>query len=176
MNEPKIVPNREDTEVPSGKCLHMFEGDCLGLTGRCICGAHMNLRTHEVTEAPAMLKFYGGPDDGRWDPFKRADDITLVAGGTGRIKITPDPGDPGEVEKKVWSALAKVHAELGRSTEEHGWFNSKHEGYAVIKEQLDDLWDGIKSKMWTDQERYNEAMQVAAMAIKYMVCFKPDGR
>ena len=48
-------------------------------------------------------------------------------------------------------------------------FNSEHEGYAVILEEMDELWDGIKNNKRTTQlERMEEAVQIAAMAVKYV--------
>jgi ribosomal protein L11 len=45
-----------------------------------------------------------------------------------------------------------------------------HEGYAIIKEELDELWDEIKKKEGTRSNKIlrHEAMQVAAMAIRFM--------
>lgn len=47
-------------------------------------------------------------------------------------------------------------------------FNSYHEGFAIIKEELDELWEEIKSKGRKKDNLYKEAMQVAAMAIRFM--------
>ena len=43
-----------------------------------------------------------------------------------------------------------------------------HEGYAIIKEELDELWEEIKSKNRTPTNLYIEAMQVAAMGVRFM--------
>ena len=45
-------------------------------------------------------------------------------------------------------------------------FNTAHEGYAVIKEELEELWDGIKKDDWKNIEE--EAVQVGAMAMKLL--------
>ncbi len=161
MKEPKLIPNRENLEG-GALCRHLFETDVLGLTGRCLCGAHMNMHTHEVTEAPAWRPG-PGPE------YLRADDtIKLVAGGTEVLRVLTKYSNAD-----VWNVLIKIHNELDRATKKYGSFHSKHEGYAVLKEQVDELWDSIKDKHVTDKERYNEAMRVAAMAVKYMLCFKP---
>lgn len=50
-------------------------------------------------------------------------------------------------------------------------FNSAHEGYAVMLEEVDELWDEVKaqnSERKIDNMRA-EAKQVAAMAISFMV-------
>lgn len=76
-------------------------------------------------------------------------------------------------------------------------FNSSHEGYAVILEELDELWEvvklnpkkiefplswyGFKTKedieLWQNTKRNElmrkEAIQVAAMAIRFIKCICP---
>jgi len=50
-------------------------------------------------------------------------------------------------------------------------FNSSHEGYAVILEELDELWDEIKNNKaeGSHERQIKEAKQVAAMAIRFMI-------
>lgn len=47
-------------------------------------------------------------------------------------------------------------------------FNSLHEGYGVLKEEVDELWDEIKLKNPSKENIYTEAKQVAAMALRIM--------
>jgi hypothetical protein len=69
-------------------------------------------------------------------------------------------------------AIGFVTTELARAQRQHYGFNSGHEGYAVIREELDELWDAVKA-----QKGYNvysgpasyEAVQVAAMALRFLV-------
>ena len=49
-----------------------------------------------------------------------------------------------------------------------GQFNSAHEGFAVIKEELDELWDSIKTKGTTSDDWAKEAIQVGAMALRFL--------
>jgi hypothetical protein len=66
--------------------------------------------------------------------------------------------------------LYDIICEYGRATQKFASFCSAHEGYAVILEELDELWDCIKNdKTTTPLEMYNEAKQVAAMALRFMV-------
>ena len=46
---------------------------------------------------------------------------------------------------KAW-VNAEVIPELRKATEKFGKFNSMHEGYAIILEELDELWTCIKTK------------------------------
>jgi hypothetical protein len=99
----------------------------------------------------------------------------------------------------VENIINDVLKELERSEKEHGNFNSPHEGYAVILEELDELWENVKLnpknieltetspeltfvdieneiqyKEAQEWKRINmmreEAVQVAAMAIKFIHC------
>jgi hypothetical protein len=66
--------------------------------------------------------------------------------------------------------LAVVGFELAEALEKFPAFNSAHEGYAVILEELDELWDAVKEND-IDHAR-KEAVQVAAMAVRFLVDIK----
>lgn len=74
------------------------------------------------------------------------------------------------------SILDDVEEELASAIEKFGKFNSAHEGYAVILEELDELWEEIKAK--PNDERMDrmraEAIQVAAMAIRFVMDVIPN--
>lgn len=76
------------------------------------------------------------------------------------------PGIPNLEKRNV--ALAKVHAEVSRSYELYGcplW--GRHEAYAIIKEELDEIWDAIRADApFKDLEK--ELIQTAAMCIRYL--------
>ena len=63
-------------------------------------------------------------------------------------------------------ALLDIEHEMHRAIAEHNWFNSEHEGYAVILEELDELWEAIKENEHPTRLR-EEAIQVAAMALEF---------
>jgi len=65
-------------------------------------------------------------------------------------------------------ALAHVRAEILRSIDKHGSpFHSAHEGFAILDEERDELWDEVKAN---DQFRAREeAIQVAAMATRFFI-------
>lgn len=73
-----------------------------------------------------------------------------------------------EVEAKVASSLQAVIEEYQRGLKKFGTYNSRHEAYAVIKEELDELWDEIKSNR---DEGDEESIQVAATALRYVIEF-----
>jgi hypothetical protein len=64
-------------------------------------------------------------------------------------------------------AIAMVYDELDTATRRFGPFRSSHEGYAILKEEVDELWDSIKAND-IKHSRF-EAAQVAAMAIRYLM-------
>lgn len=64
--------------------------------------------------------------------------------------------------------IQKIMEEYSFATGKFGKFNSAHEGYAVIKEELDELWDVIKSTH-DYRNMQDEARQVAAMALRFLV-------
>jgi len=45
--------------------------------------------------------------------------------------------------------------------------NSPHEGYAVILEELDELWEHVRDDTGRGVEARKEAIQVAAMGLRY---------
>ncbi len=67
---------------------------------------------------------------------------------------------------KAEQALSDIRDEMQRAIGEHGWFNSRHEGYAVILEELDELWNEIKQNA-SPEYIYAEAIQVSAMAMEF---------
>lgn len=66
---------------------------------------------------------------------------------------------------KLCDALVLVDIEFGKATKKFGSFNSVHEGYAVLLEEMDELWDDIKA----NKDPSEEAIQVAAMALRFLV-------
>lgn len=59
-----------------------------------------------------------------------------------------------------------VYKELDRATKKFGPFASAHEGYAIMLEELDELWEAIKQN--DDEEIAKEATQVAAMSLRFL--------
>ena len=64
--------------------------------------------------------------------------------------------------------LAEVRAEIARAVAKHPPMNSPHEGYAVILEELDELWEEVKGNRGRDLSALEEAVQVAAMGVRYV--------
>lgn len=72
--------------------------------------------------------------------------------------------------------IDEVEVELRHAIADYEPNNSYHEGYAVILEELDELWSEIKMKpLYRNQEKLRrEAIQVAAMAIRFILDTLPE--
>jgi hypothetical protein len=57
-----------------------------------------------------------------------------------------------------------IKDEVFKSREKHGKIKSPHEGFALIKEELDELWNNVKSNI----SDLIEPLQIAALAISYI--------
>lgn len=67
-----------------------------------------------------------------------------------------------------------VLRELRRAMALFGPDASPHEGWAVIKEEVDELWLAIRCKGRTGQDIWDEAVQVAAMGLRFHVDIEDD--
>jgi len=73
--------------------------------------------------------------------------------------------------KKIYNIATAIGNEFIDSVEKHKfpYFNSYHEGYAVIKEELDELWEEVKKYPKQDNENLKkEAIQIGAMALRFV--------
>ena len=79
-------------------------------------------------------------------------------------------GEEKRINIILIEAIKLIEAELKSAYSKFPPFKSSHEGYAVILEELDELWDEIKNdkKPGSQQRQKDEAIQVAAMAIKFI--------
>ena len=71
------------------------------------------------------------------------------------------------------AAVQIVNEEYWKAHRKFGSFNSPHEGYAVLLEEVDELWAEIKGTQDPNRIR-DEAKQVAAMALRLMVQYGTD--
>lgn len=74
-----------------------------------------------------------------------------------------------EAQTEVREALFdRISKELDHAYSKHGrdrW--GRHEFYAILKEEVDELWDAIKQDDSQENVRA-EAIQVASMVIRYL--------
>jgi len=72
--------------------------------------------------------------------------------------------------------LFEVMQELSKAAKKFPPFKSEHEGYAILFEEVDELWDAIKNTRTKNHDVYvrGEAIQVAAMALRFLIdiCYR----
>ncbi len=66
------------------------------------------------------------------------------------------------------NALGIISFEYRRAKEIFPPFNSAHEGFAVLKEEVDELWQEVKHGE-NPADLKAEAIQVGAMAMRFLV-------
>jgi len=71
-------------------------------------------------------------------------------------------------------ALRLVQAEVIWATEHYPPIRSWHEGYAIILEELDEVWDEVRHRCKKTKKVQHELLQVAAMAIRTLIDVEGD--
>lgn len=93
---------------------------------------------------------------------------------------TPDQCPSAKTSTALAAAFTEVQNEVKKAMENWPPFNSAHEGYGVLLEEVDEL----KAHVWFKQKGRDlasmrkEAIQVAAMAIRFAIeiCNEERGR
>ncbi len=70
---------------------------------------------------------------------------------------------------RLEAILNRVRHEFIKASNKFPSFNSEHEGFAVLLEEIDELWQNVKLNQKNEQRLsliVNEAIQVSAMAIR----------
>lgn len=84
------------------------------------------------------------------------------------------------IKQRVDTALIDVSDELDQAYYNWPDMCSAHEGISLLKEEVDELWDIVKKKPHKRNlhDMRKEALQIAAMAIRFMVdvCNEEVGR
>ena len=83
---------------------------------------------------------------------------------------------PMNTPQKTLQAILEIATEFDNASNAFPPFTSPHEGYAILKEEVDELWDEVKKKpsLRSNMALEKEAIQVAAMALRFLVdiCYK----
>lgn len=72
---------------------------------------------------------------------------------------------------KMEDILAVVVTELEDASNKFPAFHTPHEGWAIMKEEFDELWKAVMLKQSDPTRNYmmrKEAIQVAAMALRFL--------
>lgn len=78
---------------------------------------------------------------------------------------------PHIATEKTFYAVEELKKEIYNAFDKFPPFNTPHEGYAIIKEELDELWEEVRKQydVRTKENMRKEAKQIAAMALRFMV-------
>lgn len=74
-----------------------------------------------------------------------------------------------EIMASVDIVLMKVREEIFRAVQKHRGYVSAHEGWAVIREEVDELWVEVKADRGYSDAAFREAEQIACTAVRYIV-------
>lgn len=93
----------------------------------------------------------------------------------------PDPkveGMPAQSSNDDYEAIIDILAEevlpeVLNAIEEHAPMNSPHEGISVIREEFEELWEEVKNDEGQSGAARKEAVQLAAMAVRYLLDLDP---
>lgn len=83
--------------------------------------------------------------------------------------------DDDDLELQFHAALEEVEDELRRAEGRQPALNGSHEGWAVIKEELDELWEHVRADTGRGPDARHEAIQVATTALRYAIHVAPRG-
>lgn len=73
-------------------------------------------------------------------------------------------------EHKKQNALMEIAEEYSRAILKHGKFHNQHEGFAVLQEEVCELWKEVMKRSRSKRQRRRakrEAIQIAAMALRF---------
>lgn len=81
-----------------------------------------------------------------------------------------------ELTSEEADALQMIIEEYLGAVKKFGGFNSAHEGFAVLQEEVDELWEEVRKKQGNREDLAKEAKQVAAMGLRFLVevCLKNE--
>jgi NTP pyrophosphatase (non-canonical NTP hydrolase) len=88
-------------------------------------------------------------------------------------KLTETPEAVNRVHLSV--ILEEIKSEVIKARAKHAPMRGRHEGYAVMLEEVDEVWEEIKKRECNWSELRKELVQVAAMAV-CMINEVVDGR
>jgi hypothetical protein len=73
------------------------------------------------------------------------------------------------MEARIDGILAMVREEVLAAAIKHRPMNSPHEGISVMREEFDELWDHVKADTGQTDDAMDEAIQVSAMGVRYVL-------
>lgn len=80
-----------------------------------------------------------------------------------RAGTAPDPMLVARIDR----VLGEIKIELVKSMTKHAPMHSPHEGSSVIREEFEELWEHVMADTGRTPAARKEALQVAAMGVRY---------
>lgn len=74
-----------------------------------------------------------------------------------------------DLEARIDAVLAMVKEEVLAACVKHASMNSPHEGSSVIREEFEELWEHVKDGTGRTAAAMDEAVQIAATGVRYIV-------
>lgn len=75
-----------------------------------------------------------------------------------------------EATTEVVGEVNAIFEEYKKAVEKYPRFHTPHEGWAVIKKELDELWKEVRTYPKENKEAMRkEAIQIGAMALRFLV-------
>jgi NTP pyrophosphatase (non-canonical NTP hydrolase) len=81
-----------------------------------------------------------------------------------------------ELSGRILGIQGDIFDEVMSAIEKHPSYNSAHEGYAVLLEEVDELWEEVRKRQKDKARMRAEAIQVAAVAIRFVLHVCDDSR
>lgn len=129
--------------------------------------AHVSAsETHEITDFILEMQEMARGWTFLEEPSPDLTAVPPLTEGPGQGK--PDPQRAGE-ESHLDAILSEIRSEVLRARRKHEPMNSPHEGYAVILEEVDELWEEVKKNNGRELSALEEAAQVSAMGVRYIL-------
>jgi len=81
------------------------------------------------------------------------------------------PFDEYSKAKKTEHIVNAIYQEYLKASRSNPPFNSAHEGWAVIMEEVDELWEEVRKKKANRSVAHmkKEAKQIAAMGLRFII-------
>ncbi len=104
------------------------------------------------------------------------DEIRGYAGS--RARAAREALSHADEEPGLRDVLAEIGTQLQKAQAKHAPMHGPHEGYAVILEELDELWEEVRAQKQYKEKMRHEALHVAAMAARFVidVCATPPAQ
>lgn len=71
--------------------------------------------------------------------------------------------------RQLKDVITDLQTEVYKAMHKHAPMRSPHEGHSVIEEEFDELWDHVKADTGRTPAARKEALQLAAMAVRYII-------